>query len=54
MQKIDLITKEAETILSKADLIQTIQFDHVIIAIGAKNEYFGVKGQERISFLLGL
>jgi NADH dehydrogenase len=44
-KKIDLITKEAEiVILSKADLIQTIQFDTVIIAIGAKNEYFGIKG----------
>ena len=44
-KKIDLIAKEAEIIiLSKADLKQTIQFDSVIIAIGAKNEYFGIKG----------
>jgi len=42
-EKVDLIKKVAE-ITTKSEVLETIQFDYLIIAIGAKNEYFGVKG----------
>ncbi len=43
-EKVDLITKQAEIILTNSRTVQCIQYDYLIIAIGAKNEYFGIKG----------
>jgi NADH dehydrogenase len=43
-EKVDLVAKQAEIVLTECGMVQTIQFDYLIIAIGAKNEYFGIKG----------
>jgi NADH:ubiquinone reductase (H+-translocating) len=42
-EKVDLIAKQAEIVL-ESGTIQIIQYDYLIIAIGAKNAYFGIKG----------
>ena len=42
-EKVDLIAKQAEIVL-ESGIIQIIQYDYLIIAIGAKNAYFGIKG----------
>ncbi|MFL6425488.1 MAG: NAD(P)/FAD-dependent oxidoreductase [Nitrososphaeraceae archaeon] len=51
-EKVDLIAKKAEIILTNPRTVQCIQYDHLIIAIGAKNEYFGVKGGKENTFSL--
>lgn len=43
-EKVDLVAKQAEIVLTECGMVQTIQYDYLIIAIGAKNEYFGIKG----------
>ena len=43
-EKVDLVTKQAEIVLTESGIVQIIQYDYLIIAIGAKNEYFGIKG----------
>jgi NADH dehydrogenase len=43
-EKVDLVAKQAEIVLTESGMVQTIQYDYLIIAIGAKNEYFGIKG----------
>ena len=43
-EKVDLVTKQAEVVLTESGMVQIIQYDYLIIAIGAKNEYFGIKG----------
>jgi NADH:ubiquinone reductase (H+-translocating) len=43
-EKVDLVAKQAEIVLTECEMVQTIQYDYLIIAIGAKNEYFGIKG----------
>ncbi len=42
-EKVDLIAKQAEIVL-ESGTVQIIQYDYLIIAIGAKNAYFGIKG----------
>jgi NADH dehydrogenase len=42
-ERVDLVAEEAEIIL-ESGAIQIIQYDYLIIAIGAKNAYFGIKG----------
>ena len=42
-EKVDLIAKQAEIVL-ELGTIQIIQYDYLIIAVGAKNAYFGIKG----------
>ncbi len=42
-EKVDLIAKQAEIVL-ESGTIEIIQYDYLIIAIGAKNAYFGIKG----------
>lgn len=42
-ERVDLVAEEAEIIL-ESGAIQMIQYDYLIIAIGAKNAYFGIKG----------
>jgi NADH dehydrogenase len=42
-EKVDLIAKQAEIVL-ESGTIQIVQYDYLIIAIGAKNAYFGIKG----------
>jgi NADH:ubiquinone reductase (H+-translocating) len=43
-EKVDLVAKQAEIVLTESGMVQIIQYDYLIIAIGAKNEYFGIKG----------
>lgn len=43
-EKVDLVTKQAQIVLTGHGMIQIIQYDYLIVAIGAKNEYFGIKG----------
>src|SRR5918995_1518143 len=43
-EKVDLVAKQAEIVLTESGMIQIIQYDYLIIAIGAKNKYFGIKG----------
>ena len=43
-EKVDLVAKQAEIILIESGMVQIIQYDCLIIAIGAKNAYFGIKG----------
>ena len=43
-EKVDLVAKQAEIVLTESGLVQIIQYDYLVIAIGAKNEYFGIKG----------
>lgn len=43
-EKVDLVAKQAEVVLTESRMMQIIQYDYLIIAIGAKNEYFGIKG----------
>jgi NADH:ubiquinone reductase (H+-translocating) len=43
-EKVDLVAKQAEIVLTESGMIQIIQCDYLIVAIGAKNEYFGIKG----------
>jgi NADH:ubiquinone reductase (H+-translocating) len=43
-EKVDLVAKQAEIVSTECGMVQTIQYDYLIIAIGAKNEYFGIKG----------
>ena len=42
-KKVDLVAEQAEIIL-ESGTAQIIQYDYLIIAIGAKNAYFGIKG----------
>jgi NADH:ubiquinone reductase (H+-translocating) len=42
-EKVDLVAEQAEIIL-ESGTAQIIQYDWLIIAIGAKNAYFGIKG----------
>jgi NADH:ubiquinone reductase (H+-translocating) len=44
IEKVDLVAKQAEIVLTKSGTVQIIPYDSLIIAIGAKNEYFGIKG----------
>ena len=43
-EKVDLVAKQAEIVLTESGMVQIIQYDYLIIAIGAKNAYFGIKG----------
>jgi NADH dehydrogenase len=43
-EKVDLVAKQAEIVSTECGMVQIIQYDYLIIAIGAKNEYFGIKG----------
>ena len=43
-EKVDLVAKQAEIVLTESGMVQIIQYDYLIIAIGAKNKYFGIKG----------
>ena len=43
-EKVDLVAKQAEIVLTESGTVQVIPYDYLIIAIGAKNEYFGIKG----------
>jgi NADH:ubiquinone reductase (H+-translocating) len=43
-EKVDLVAKQAEIVLTESGTVQIIPYDYLIIAIGAKNEYFGIKG----------
>lgn len=43
-EKVDLVAKQAEIVLIESGMVQIIQYDCLIIAIGAKNAYFGIKG----------
>ena len=43
-EKVDLVAKQAEIVLVESGMVQIIQYDCLIIAIGAKNAYFGIKG----------
>jgi NADH dehydrogenase FAD-containing subunit len=42
-EKVDLIAEQAEIVL-ESGTTQIIEYDYLIIAIGAKNAYFGIKG----------
>jgi NADH:ubiquinone reductase (H+-translocating) len=42
-EKVDLAAEQAEITL-ESGIVQIIQYDYLIIAIGAKNAYFGIKG----------
>jgi NADH dehydrogenase len=42
-EKVDLVSEQAEITL-ESGTVQIIQYDYLIIAIGAKNAYFGMKG----------
>lgn len=42
-EKVDLVAEQAEIIL-ESGIVQIIHYDYLIIAIGAKNAYFGIKG----------
>jgi NADH:ubiquinone reductase (H+-translocating) len=43
-EKVDLVAKQAEIVLIESGMVQIIQYDCLIIAFGAKNAYFGIKG----------
>src|ERR671916_283773 len=43
-EKVDLFAKQAEIVLTESGMVQIIEYDYLIIAIGAKNAYFGIKG----------
>ena len=43
-EKVDLVAEQAEIVLTESGTIEIIPYDYLIIAIGAKNEYFGIKG----------
>jgi NADH dehydrogenase FAD-containing subunit len=43
-EKVDLVAKQAEIILTESGMVHIIEYDYLIIAIGAKNAYFGIKG----------
>jgi NADH:ubiquinone reductase (H+-translocating) len=43
-EKVDIVAKQAEIVLTESGTVQIIPYDYLIIAIGAKNEYFGIKG----------
>lgn len=43
-EKVDLVAKQAEIVFTESGMVQIIQYDYLIIAIGAKNAYFGIKG----------
>lgn len=43
-EKVDLVAKQVEIVSTECGMVQTIQYDYLIIGIGAKNEYFGIKG----------
>ena len=43
-EKVDLVAKQAEIVLTESGMVQIIEYDYLIIAIGAKNAYFGIKG----------
>jgi NADH dehydrogenase FAD-containing subunit len=51
-EKVDLVDKQVEIVLTESRMVQIIQYDYLIIAIGAKNAYFGIKGLEKIHYLL--
>jgi NADH:ubiquinone reductase (H+-translocating) len=42
-ERVDLVAEQAEITL-ESGIVQIIQYDYLIIAIGAKNAYFGIKG----------
>jgi NADH dehydrogenase len=42
-EKVDLVSEQAEITL-ESGTVQILQYDYLIIAIGAKNAYFGIKG----------
>jgi NADH:ubiquinone reductase (H+-translocating) len=42
-ERVDLVAEQVEIIL-ESGTVQIIQYDYLIIAIGAKNAYFGIKG----------
>jgi len=42
-ERVDLVAKQAEIVL-ESGRAQIIQYDYLIIAIGAKDAYFGIKG----------
>jgi NADH dehydrogenase len=43
-EKVDLVDKQAEIVLTESGMVQIIRYDYLIIAIGAKNKYFGING----------
>jgi NADH dehydrogenase len=43
-EKVHLVAKQAEIVLTESGMVQIIEYDYLIIAIGAKNAYFGIKG----------
>ena len=43
-EKVDLVAKQAEIVLTESGMVHIIEYDYLIIAIGAKNAYFGIKG----------
>ncbi|HEX6252776.1 MAG TPA: FAD-dependent oxidoreductase [Nitrososphaera sp.] len=43
-EKVDLVAKQAEIVFTESGMVQIIQYDYLIIAIGATNAYFGIKG----------
>ena len=43
-EKVDLVDKQAEIVLTESGMVQIIHYDYLIIAIGAKNKYFGING----------
>jgi len=51
-EKVDLVAKQAEIILIESGMVQIIQYDCLIIAIGAKNAYFGIKGARENTLFL--
>ena len=51
-EKVDLVAKQAKIVLTESRIAQIIQYDYLIIAIGAKNEYFGLKGAREITLSL--
>jgi NADH dehydrogenase len=45
-EKVDLVAKQAEIVLPQSGMVRIIEYDYLIIAIGAKNAYFGIKGAQ--------
>lgn len=45
-EKADLVAKKAEILLTQPGMVRIIQYEYLIIAIGAKNAYFGIKGAQ--------
>ena len=45
-EKVDLVAKQAEIVLTQSGMVRIIEYDYLIIAIGAKNAYFGIKGAQ--------